>query len=224
MAGHGSKVEYQQKSKVGDGIYRFEFEENESVYGVYLDSFPQEIRENIRNDFMAAEILINSLDRFNVPKIGLETVDDEEFCFIENKGIGKTDETNSFYEAASLHLLTSESDVKGNIVEGTEGYAPIDFEAFLRSPLTEKASYLKNGRKYNTNTELYVHSIAEIREEADRHNIEYEPTRLLQTAVKLAKSLKGANVDLRQGGLANRANNLEVNINLILERQADILN
>lgn len=224
MTSHDLEIEYQRKFKIQDGIYIFHFEREESAYGIYLDSFPQEIRENIRNDFKAAEVLINSLDRYNVPKIDLKKADNEEVCLIEDKGVGKTDETSSFYEAASLHLLTSKTDIKGNIVEGAEGYAPIDYEAFLRSPLTEKASYLKNGRKYRTDTELYVHSLTEIEEEANRHNIEYESARLKQTAVTAAEYLRDANIELRQERLSDRANNLEENINLILEGQINLLN
>lgn len=224
MTDYSPDIKHQQKSEVGDGVYRFKTKTDESVYGACLDNFPKDVRADIREDYKAAEILFSSLEEFNFPKISLEVLDGEEVYLIEDKGEGKTDETSSFYEAAGLHLLTSKTDVRGNIVEGDEGYAPIDFEAFLRSPLTEKASYLKYGRKFETANELYKHSIAEIEEEADRHNIEFESAELLQATIRVANSLEGATEKLEQEGLNTRANNLELNIDLILEGQIDIVN
>lgn len=213
MNEYNSNSNHKEKSQVKEGVYRI----GDSFYELELDVYPQGVREDIKDDFCSAEAVLNSINGINVPEVSLNDKNGNDVFIVEDMAVGSVESTFSFYEAASLHLLTSKTDVKGNIVEGEEGYAPIDFEAFLRSPLTEKASYYRHGRKMETNVELYNHSLAEIEEEADRHDIEFKPEKMKEAAKRVAEVLEGLDQELRDLGYYDRADNLQNNIDLILD-------
>lgn len=213
--------EYRETSEIKNGVHRIKSREGKRFYKFTLDNFPEDVREKIKNDFRAAEIVLEFLDGFNYPEAYLD--EENDLYFIQDKGVGTTEDTVSFYQASAFHLLTSKTDVKGNIVEGNEGYAPIDFEAFLRSPITEKASYYRYGRKLETNVELYRHTLAEIELEARRHGIDFNEQSLIKASEKVAKSLKGIDDKLRQRQFDKKADNLKTNTQLILEKEITFL-
>lgn len=204
-------------SEINDKLYRFELDKGRSYYAIDLNKYPQDHRTHIKDDLNAAKKVLNSLDCINVPKAIMDVDQNNELFIMEDKGVGKTDEIESFYESAGFHILTSNCDIKGNIVEGSEGYAPIDFEAFLRSPMDEEVTYYKNGRKMKTNVELYRQSLANTEIESQRHDIEFDIERLAKATENVAKILKDLDKDLRDIGYSRRADNLETNIKLVLE-------
>jgi len=201
----------ENEAEIKQGISKVNINGNH-YYAFDLSQVPEEYRKYLRNDFKAASIVLNSLDSINVPSATFDSCQNYEVFLTQDKGIGKTKNLTSFYDAAAFLLLVSKNDIKGNIVEGSEGYAPIDFEAFLRSPLTAKVAYLKYGGRIDTDVELKDYAIAEIQDEFERHKINFEVDKLASSIMRVTSALNDVNRKLRSQGYYNRAENLERNL------------
>jgi len=206
------------QKEIKERIYRVNIDTN-SYYVFDLLQVPQKYRKDLREDFKAASIVLNSLDSINVPSATFDSGQNYQVFLTQDKGRGVTKNVTSLYDAAAFLLLISKNDIKGNIVEGYEGYAPIDFEAFLRSPLTEKAAYIKYGAKIGADVELKDYAMAEIREEFDRHNIDFKIDELAKSISKVAERLESVTIELRNHEYYGRAKNLERNLKLASDRK-----
>lgn len=204
------------ESKVKEGVYRVKIEEV-WYYAVKLDSVPDKYLMDLKMDFKAASTVLNSIENLNVPSACFDFSGETEVFLTEDMGIGTTEDINSFYEAAAFYILISKNDVKQNIVEGSKGYAPIDFDGFLRSKFTARKYYLKYGAELTSDVKLRNYAEFNIEKEAERHGINYERERLINALNQIAESLRPAVHKLREKEFEERAEVLHYNIEKIID-------